>query len=166
MIAGVLKETYPGESRVALVPAHIGSLKKKGFEIYVESGAGLDAGFTDAMYEAEGASVKDRKEVLSKSDVLLQVRALGTNSSSDSEDAGNLKNGAIVIAVKSGLFGGVGWHHQVQANAGTALQQRAEHVPAGERVRGEIGCDQEIEFHGACSVARPAAFLSSSSHCR
>ncbi|MGD9651118.1 MAG: Re/Si-specific NAD(P)(+) transhydrogenase subunit alpha [Candidatus Dadabacteria bacterium] len=103
MIAGVLKETYPGESRVALVPAHIGSLKKKGFEIYVESGAGLDAGFTDAMYEAEGASVKDRKEVLSKSDVLLQVRALGTNSSSDSEDAGNLKSGAIVIAVMDSL---------------------------------------------------------------
>ena len=103
MIAGVLKETYPGESRVALVPAHIGSLKKKGFEIYVESGAGLDAGFTDAMYEAEGASVKDRKEVLSKSDVLLQVRALGTNSSSDKEDAGNLKNGAIVIAVMDSL---------------------------------------------------------------
>lgn len=103
MIAGVLKETYPGESRVALVPAHIGSLKKKGFEVYVESGAGLDAGFTDAMYEAEGASVKDRKEVLSKSDVLLQVRALGTNSSSDKEDAGNLKNGAIVIAVMDSL---------------------------------------------------------------
>ena len=103
MIAGVLKETYPGESRVALVPAHIGSLKKKGFEIYVESGAGLDAGFTDAMYEAEGATVKDRKEVLSKSDVLLQVRALGTNSSSDKEDAGNLKNGAIVIAVMDSL---------------------------------------------------------------
>jgi len=103
MIAGVLKETYPGESRVALVPAHIGSLKKKGFEIYIESGAGLDAGFTDAMYEAEGASVKDRKEVLSKSDVLLQVRALGTNSSSDKEDAGNLKNGAIVIAVMDSL---------------------------------------------------------------
>lgn len=103
MIAGVLKETYPGESRVALVPAHIGSLKKKGFEIYIESGAGLDAGFTDAMYEAEGATVKDRKEVLSKSDVLLQVRALGTNSSSDKEDAGNLKNGAIVIAVMDSL---------------------------------------------------------------
>ena len=103
MIAGVLKETYPGESRVALVPAHVGSLKKKGFEVYVESGAGFEAGFTDAMYEAEGASVKDRKEVLSKSDVLLQVRALGTDSSSDSEDAGNLKNGAVVIAVMDSL---------------------------------------------------------------
>jgi len=103
MIAGVIKETYLGESRVAVVPAHIGSLKKKGFEVYVESGAGLDAGFTDAMYEAEGASVKDRKEVLSGSDVLLQVRALGADPSSDAEDAGNLKNGAVVISVMDSL---------------------------------------------------------------
>ena len=103
MIAGVLKETYPGESRVAVVPAHIGSLKKKGFEVYVESGAGFEAGFTDAMYEAEGASIKDRKEVLSQSDVLLQVRALGADPSSDPEDAGNLKNGAVVISVMDSL---------------------------------------------------------------
>ena len=103
MIAGVLRETYPGESRVAVVPAHIGSLKKKGFEVYVESGAGFEAGFTDAMYEAEGASIKDRKEVLSQSDVLLQVRALGADPSSDPEAAGNLKNGAVVISVMDSL---------------------------------------------------------------
>jgi NAD(P) transhydrogenase subunit alpha len=103
MIAGVLKETYPGESRVAVVPAHIGSLKKKGFEVYVESGAGFDAGFTDAMYETEGAAIKDRKEVLSKSDAILQVRALGANPSSDAEDAALLKDGAVVIAVMDSL---------------------------------------------------------------
>ncbi|MCL4244991.1 MAG: Re/Si-specific NAD(P)(+) transhydrogenase subunit alpha [Candidatus Dadabacteria bacterium] len=103
MIAGVLKETYPGESRVAVVPAHIGSLKKKGFEVYVESGAGFDAGFTDSMYETEGAVIRDRKEVLSKSDAILQVRALGANPSSDAEDATLLKDGAVVIAVMDSL---------------------------------------------------------------
>ena len=40
MIVGVPKESFPGERRVALVPAVIPSLLKAGFEVVVESGAG------------------------------------------------------------------------------------------------------------------------------
>ena len=57
MIVGVVKETFPGERRVALVPDIVGPLKKKGFDLVVESGAGLEAGFTDAAYEGKGAQI-------------------------------------------------------------------------------------------------------------
>ena len=44
MIVGVPKESYPGEQRVALVPAVIPNLIKAGVEVIVESGAGEQAG--------------------------------------------------------------------------------------------------------------------------
>ena len=64
MKAGVLKETWPGEARVAVVPAALAALKRAGVEVVVESGAGLAAGFPDAEYEEKGASVASRDEVL------------------------------------------------------------------------------------------------------
>ena len=45
MKVAVLKETFPGERRVALVPAAIASLTKSGLEVVVEAGAGAAAGF-------------------------------------------------------------------------------------------------------------------------
>ena len=103
MIVGVIKETYPGEKRVALIPHVVSGLQKKGLVVEVESGAGLEAGFTDKMYEDEGAVIKDRNAVLSKSDVLLQIRALGTNPQSDAEDVKLLKKGAVVIGIIDAL---------------------------------------------------------------
>lgn len=103
MIAGVLKETYPGERRVALVPGTVHALQKKGFVVHVESGAGFEAGFTDAMYEQEGAVMCSRSDILSKSDVILQIRAVGTNPQSDAEDVKLLKKGAIVIGLMDAL---------------------------------------------------------------
>jgi len=103
MIVGVPKETYPGEKRVALVPHTVPGLQKKGIVVRVESGAGLEAGFTDKMYEDDGAIIKDRNEVLSKSDVILQIRALGTNPETDAEDMKLLKKDAVVIGVIDAL---------------------------------------------------------------
>ena len=63
MIAAVPKESYPGEKRVSLIPAHIQSLIKSGLSIIVESDAGLNAGFPDQLYEDKGATiVKSKKE--------------------------------------------------------------------------------------------------------
>ena len=44
MIVGVPRENYPGERRVALVPAVIPNLKKAGLEVLVQAGAGLRRG--------------------------------------------------------------------------------------------------------------------------
>lgn len=126
MIIGVPKETFPGERRVALVPATVPSLQKAGFVVHVESGAGLDAGFTDAMYEAQGAVISDRAEVLAKGEVILQVRAVGTGGESDAEDLKALKKGQIVI----GLIDALSNKDAVQALESSGVQSFAlELVP-------------------------------------
>jgi NAD(P) transhydrogenase subunit alpha len=80
MIVGVVRETCPGERRVALVPNSVAPLAKAKLEVVVESGAGIEAGFTDEAYTAAGARiVPTRAEVFSQAHILLQVRALGAN---------------------------------------------------------------------------------------
>ena len=80
MIAGVVKESLPGEHRVALVPAAVPPLIKAGWEVVIEPGAGLEAGFPDAAYAEKGARIAaDRAEVFATADAVLQVRALGAN---------------------------------------------------------------------------------------
>ena len=98
MITGILKEIYPNERRVAVVPAGIGTLKKAGFEVQIESGAGTEAGFTDMMYEKAGAKVlSNRSEIFTSSDVILQVRGIGTDKDSGSADFGQLKANQVII---------------------------------------------------------------------
>ena len=57
MIIGVLKETAPGETRVAIVPPVVGPRKKEGHEVVVQAGAGQAAGFTDDAYTQAGARI-------------------------------------------------------------------------------------------------------------
>jgi len=73
MILGVPREVYPGERRVAIVPASVPSLTKAGHVVRIEAGAGIAAGFSDEDYASKGAQVVSRSEVFS-ADVLLGVR--------------------------------------------------------------------------------------------
>jgi len=75
MRVGIPKETLPGETRVAVIPAAIPSLVKAGLDVAVESGAGAAAGFPDETYQSQGASVISRPELFGTSDIVLQVRA-------------------------------------------------------------------------------------------
>ena len=80
MIVGTVKETLPGERRVAITPHVVPALIKAGCEVLVESGAGTEAGFPDAAYvEKEAKIAADRAEVFRKADVILQVRGYGAN---------------------------------------------------------------------------------------
>jgi len=98
MIAGIAKETFPGEKRVALIPAGVQTLTKAGLEVIVESGAGAAAGFTDEEYQAKGAKmVKNRADVFSQADIVLQVRGLGANPEKGAEDIKLFKEGQIQI---------------------------------------------------------------------
>jgi NAD(P) transhydrogenase subunit alpha len=75
MKIGVPAETFPGERRVALVPASIAPLKKAGFDVVVQQSAGTPAGFTDAAYQEKGAQIAaTRADVFASADILLQVR--------------------------------------------------------------------------------------------
>jgi len=103
MIIGVPKESFPGERRVALIPASIGVLSKSGMEILVEEGAGLEAGFTDAEYAGKGARVASREEIFSKGEILLQVRTYGANREAGKADLPRLRKGQVLIGMADPL---------------------------------------------------------------
>lgn len=99
VIIGVTRETFPGERRVALVPASVATLKKLGVEIHVETGAGQAAGFPDETYSSAGATiVPQREELLQQADVLLQVRAAVANPEQGRSDLERLRSGQSLIA--------------------------------------------------------------------
>ena len=77
MIAGVLKETFPGERRVAVVPMALPILTKAGVQVVLESGAGVPAGFSDALFTDKGARVvATRQEVIGAARIVLSVKPL------------------------------------------------------------------------------------------
>jgi len=49
MLVGVVRETFPGERRVALTPMVVTELRRSGFGVVIEAGAGLVAGFPDRL---------------------------------------------------------------------------------------------------------------------
>ncbi|MCC2646593.1 MAG: pntA1 [Rickettsiaceae bacterium] len=75
MKIAVIKEREPEESRVALTPDVAKQYIKNNFEVWVEAGAGVEAGFTDSDYAAVGVKVsKVPLEILSDADIILKVR--------------------------------------------------------------------------------------------
>ncbi|MGE0610640.1 MAG: Re/Si-specific NAD(P)(+) transhydrogenase subunit alpha [Pirellulales bacterium] len=96
MIVGVPRETYPGERRVALVPALVSALTKAKLDVVVEKGAGGSAGFSDDAYRDKGAKIDTRAEVFA-ADILLCVRALGANLAAGRQDLDLLRAGQTVI---------------------------------------------------------------------
>jgi len=98
MILGVPKESFPGERRVALVPAVIPNLVKAGYEVVVESGAGAAAGYPDTEYVAKGGKIlAARAEVFRLSDVVLQVLCYGSNDVSGAADLPLLRCGQVLV---------------------------------------------------------------------
>ena len=97
---GVIKESFPGERRVSIVPAVLGSLKKKGLVVAIETGAGGAAGYPDSDYESAGASiVADRRQVANHADVLLMVRGPGANPVHGALDLALTHAGQILVGL-------------------------------------------------------------------
>ncbi len=100
VLLGVLKESVPGETRVALVPESLKSLVAQGITVTVESGAGVAAGASDEAYVQAGAAItSDRAALLAGSDLLPVVNA------PDAADQSLLKAGAILIGFLRPLDG-------------------------------------------------------------
>ena len=100
MKVAVVRETYPGERRVALVPAVAPLLTKAGWQVFVESGAGDAAGFTDHDYEAAGAAIiEGREAAFQQAEVVLHVRALGANPQAGRADLEKLRPGQVVVGM-------------------------------------------------------------------
>ena len=63
MLLGVPKEPHEGESLVAATPDTVGKLIKLGYDVIVESGAGLKASYPDEQYRQAGATIAEKNEV-------------------------------------------------------------------------------------------------------
>jgi proton-translocating NAD(P)+ transhydrogenase subunit alpha len=92
MILGVPKETKIKENRVALTPDVVKDLVKKGFEVVVESGAGLNSFYNDEAYTIVGAKIADKNTVYSTADVLIKVNA------PVAEEIAKMKKDAILMS--------------------------------------------------------------------
>ena len=96
MKVSVVKETAPGERRVALVPEAVVKLRTAGLEVLVESGAGDSAWHTDDSYAEAGAGVVSRGEALA-ADVVLMV------GKPDAAAVAALRPGQLVIGLLAPL---------------------------------------------------------------
>ncbi len=104
MIVGVPAETYPGERRVAAIPAVVPALTKAGLEVLLEAGGGVSAGFLDAAYTDKGARLAGgRAQVFAEADVILQVRTLGANTIAGRADLELLRPGQTIIGFSDPL---------------------------------------------------------------
>ncbi|HLM98742.1 MAG TPA: NAD(P) transhydrogenase subunit alpha [Bryobacteraceae bacterium] len=98
MVIGVPKESFPGERRVALVPAVVPNLAKAGFEVLIEAQAGLSAGYPDAEYTAKGAKiVTERSEIFRQAEVVVQILCHGSNDQTGAADLPLLRPGQVVV---------------------------------------------------------------------
>ena len=115
MIVGVPKEIYPGERRVALVPAVLPALAKAGLEVVIQAGAGAQAGYPDSAYTEKGAKVlPDRAAVFSTAEIIVQVLCYGSNDINGKEDIPLLRRDQVLI----GFLRPLGAEEVVQQIAG------------------------------------------------
>jgi NAD(P) transhydrogenase subunit alpha len=97
MKAAVIKETAPGERRVALVPDAIAKLRPAGIDVLVESGAGDGAWLADAAYADAGAVIVGAAELYRSADVILTV------GKPSAEIVGQLRKGQAVVGMLAPL---------------------------------------------------------------
>jgi H+-translocating NAD(P) transhydrogenase subunit alpha len=98
MKVGIPKEIYPHESRVAAVPETVHKIRKLGFDVVVEAGAGDAATFADSTYVEAGATIAPTADALyAEADVVLKVRQpIGLGDGKHEVD--RLKEGSTLIS--------------------------------------------------------------------
>lgn len=91
MHIGIPQERWMNEHRVAATPDTVGKLKKLGFDVMIERGAGLQASFADQAFEQAGAELVDTATVW-QADIILKVNA------PDESEIPLLKEGATLVS--------------------------------------------------------------------
>jgi proton-translocating NAD(P)+ transhydrogenase subunit alpha len=112
MRVGIPKESWPGETRVAVIPAGAAALKKAGVDVAVETDAGTAAGFPDEAYRQQGAAILSRSDIFEGADVVLTVRA--------TPPGGSLRAGQALIGFADPL-GAPDAIHRIAATGATLL---------------------------------------------
>ncbi len=155
MKIAVAKENELGELRVAQVPDTVSRLVKHGFEVWVEAGAGIGAGYDDAAYEAAGAKViADPAMLWGEADILLKV-----NSPTKREDRSEidwLKPGATLISFLNPLSEPTVTQQLAQREV-TAFSM--ELIPRSTRAQSMDALSSQANIAGYKSVLLAAASL-------
>jgi H+-translocating NAD(P) transhydrogenase subunit alpha len=133
VIVGVPKESYPGERRVGLVPMVVPALLKTGFEVVVETDAGVEAGYPDAHYIEKGAKIcPDRAAVFSAADIIVQVLCYGSNDATGAADLPLFRRQQVLI----GFLRPLGSLQMIQQVADTGVTSFAiELIPRTTRAQ-------------------------------
>jgi hypothetical protein len=99
MRVAVPKEVRPGERRVAVTPETVVKLKKLGFEVLIESGAGDGAAFDDPLYVEAGATIVDgARELWAQAELVLKVNPPELNTKLGVHEAELLPEGKVLIS--------------------------------------------------------------------
>ena len=91
MIIGIPKESLKGENRVAASPTSVKALKKLGFDVIVEKGAGKKASFNDEDYQEQGAEIVSAEQAL-QAELVYKVNA------PSEEEIALLKEGSSLVS--------------------------------------------------------------------
>ena len=158
MVIGAPRESYPGERRVALVPAVIPGLLKAGLQVIVEAGAGVEAGYPDAEYSARGAQiVSGRAAVFGAADIVVQVLCPGSNDRTGHEEIPLLRQGQTLI----GFLRPMGSADTIQAIANQGVSSLAvELMPRTTRAQ---SMDASHRWRQSAATSRSSWPLT---HCR
>jgi NAD(P) transhydrogenase subunit alpha len=145
----ILKETWPGEARVAATPETVKKWTGAGLTVAVETGAGVAAAITDDAYLAAGATIApNAAQALSNADIVLKVRG------PSADEIAALKAGAIVVALLDA-------HREkdtVQALAAKGAQAYAmEFVPRITRAQVMDALSSQANLAGYRAVIEAAA---------
>src|SRR5512134_2423935 len=157
MIVGVPRETYPGERRVALVPAVVSLLAKAGVEVVIEAAAGEAAGYPDATYAAAGARVEpERAAVFAAAAAVFQVLCHGANDRTGGADLALLRRDQVLIGFLRPL-GSIETVGEIAATGATAFA--VELMPRITRAQSMDALSAMSTVAGYSAVVRAAALL-------
>ena len=155
MKIAVVKENELGELRVAQVPDTVSRLVKQGFEVWVEAGAGVGAGYDDAAYETAGAKViSDAALLWGEADILLKVNPPSKRDGGSEIDL--LKPGATLISFLNPL-GNPSIAQQLAQRKITAFSM--ELIPRTTRAQSMDALSSQANIAGYKSVLLAAASL-------
>ncbi len=155
MKIAVAKENELGEFRVAQVPDTVSRLIKQGFEVWIEAGAGLGAGYEDSNYEAAGAKIiTDPVLLWGEADILLKVNPPGKRDGKSEIDW--LKPGATLISFLNPL-GDPQITQQLAQREVTAFSM--ELIPRSTRAQSMDALSSQANIAGYKSVLLAAVCL-------
>ncbi len=90
---GIVRESHPGERRAATTPEVASQLMKLGYRVVIQSGAGVEASFSDDAYRAAGCEIAaSTRDIYDQCDIVLKVRA------PEGEELDMLRSGQTLIS--------------------------------------------------------------------